>query len=81
MYRIYQFFNIADTCSEPDNLVFEEFGFTDSLEKAKSLVKEIIKTEFFCKDTEILPNVNGSFYAQDFCSYGATVVIERMREI
>ncbi len=75
-YRIYTERNLADTTRDPDEMVVEELGYKHELEDAKSIVNDYIEKRFFHKDTPIRERKDGTFTATDFCSYGATIIIE-----
>ena len=80
IYRIYTRVNAADTMRDPDDIHITELGCSDDLAMAKMFAKKYIKEHFFHKDTELYES-NGTIRATDFCSYGATLVIEPMNEI
>lgn len=75
-YRIYSKVNCADTWYDPDDIHITELGYKQSLEDALELVQKRISSHFFRKDAKISKRNDGSFEAVDFCSYGATVIIE-----
>lgn len=76
IYRIYRRVNYADTCRDPDDIRIEELGYKINLEEAKKIAKKYIKDNFFKKDTVLHENNDGSWSGTDFCSYGATVIIQ-----
>jgi len=80
MYRIYSSVNCADTCRDPDDIHITELGYTADLDKAKEICNERIKKFFFRKDTVLQEYFDG-FIAQDFCSYGATLRIDKLKVI
>lgn len=81
IYRVYTVVNGADTCRDPDDLHFTELGATPNLEAALAAAMSHIKNHFFHKDTELIECNDGIWRATDFCSYGATLIIEPMKEI
>jgi hypothetical protein len=80
MYRIYTVVNAADTCRDPDDLHYTELGYAENLEEVKLFAEKYIKQHFVNKDTQLHQH-NGQWLASDFCSYGATIVIEKMEKI
>ncbi len=75
-YRIYTERNLADTTRDPDQIVIEELGYKHNLEDAKSTANEYIAKNFVHKDTILKERKNGLYSATDFCSYGATIIVE-----
>lgn len=61
---------------DPDDIHITELGYKQSLEDAIEFVQARILSHFFRKDAKISKRNDGSFEAVDFCSYGATVIIE-----
>lgn len=81
IYRIYTAVNEADTSRDPDQWSYKELGATHDLDKAKVAAMRYIKENFFHKDTQLYEYEGGEFRAIDFCSYGATLIIEPMQEL
>lgn len=81
-YKIYTEQNLADTCRDPDDYVYNTIGYCKHENAAISLAETFIKEHFFHKDTKLklLPsNKNNHVYrATDFCSYGKTIIIEEV---
>jgi hypothetical protein len=75
-YKIYTSRNLADTIRDPDEIVIEDLGYKFNLEDAKLVANNYIKKSFFHKDTELKVRKDGTYTATDFCSYGATVIVE-----
>jgi hypothetical protein len=75
-YRIYTERNLAETTRDPDEIVIKELGYKYNLEDAKSTANEYIAKNFFHKDTILKERKNGSYSATDFCSFGATIIVE-----
>jgi hypothetical protein len=75
-YKIYTRRNLADTTRDPDQIQIDELGYRNNLEDAKILANDYIRTSFFHKDTKLRENKNGLCTATDFCSYGATIIVE-----
>lgn len=79
-YRIYTEVNAADTCRDPDDIYVTELGCTSDLEKAKQFAEKYIREHFFYKKAELF-EYNDGYAAQDICSYGATLIIKKMKEL
>lgn len=75
-YKIYTRRNLADTMRDPDEIVIEDLGYKHSLEAAKSVANDYINKRFFHKDTKLMERKDGTYSATDFCSYGATIIVE-----
>jgi len=79
IYRVYTSINYADTSRDPDNIHIEELGFFDNKEKAISIASNFIENNFFNKNTKIRELKNGNFSATDFCSYGKTIYVIKIK--
>lgn len=81
-YKIYTIQNLADTCRDPDDYVYETIGYRIYENAAISLAEKFIKERFFHKDTQLRllsPNEENHVYrATDFCSYGKTIIIQEV---
>ncbi len=79
-YRIYTDVNLADTCRDSDNIHTTELGYKNNLDDALLLANTFIKEHFFHKDTELYKNKGMNLYtATDFCSYGKTIYVEKIK--
>lgn len=81
LYRIYTEVNCADTFRDADDIRQTELGVSDDIEKAKKFAIDYIKKNFFHKDTKLVETKDGGFVATDFCSYGQTIRIKKMKVI
>lgn len=79
IYRVYTSVNYADTCRDPDNIHIEELGFYGNKEKAISITTDFIKNRFFHKNTKLTETKNNDLYATDFCSYGKTIYVIKIK--
>lgn len=83
-YKIYTQQNLADTCRDPDDYVYDTLGYRNDLNEAILVAENFIKTRFFHKDTKLRarePNEEAEVYhATDFCSYGKTIIIKEVAD-
>lgn len=81
-YKIYTETNLADTCRDPDEYVYEQLGDESNLDDAIKVANEHIQNRFFRKDTKLRKGEgNIVFTALDLCSYGARIIIEETTTI
>lgn len=79
IYRVYISVNYADTCRDPDDIRIEELGFFNNKEKAISIANSFVKNNFFHKNTTLTEAKNGNLSATDFCSYGKTIYVIKIK--
>ena len=78
-YKIYTERNLADTCKDRDEYVYEQLGYKNNLDDAIKIANEYIQDRFFRKDTQLTKgHGNIVLRALDFCSYGAEIKIEEI---
>lgn len=77
-YRIYTYYNAADTCRDPDDIHTEELGYKNELEDALIVANNYIKKHFLHKDTELIKIGKNEWHATDFCSYGSTIIVKKI---
>jgi len=76
VYRIYKQMNAADTWRDPDDIHVVELGYKQSLEDSLVFVQKQILETFHRKHTEIFKRKDGTYSAQDFCSYAWEIIIQ-----
>lgn len=77
-FRIYVYYNAADTSRDPDDIHTTELGYKNKEKDAVKLANDFIKNKFFHKDTKLNKTKKG-YSATDFCSYGSTIKIEEIQ--
>jgi hypothetical protein len=75
-YRIYTRRNFADTMRDPDEIEINDLGYRHNLKDAKKVANDYIKKRFLNENTKLTKIKDGKYSATDFCSYGATIIIE-----
>ncbi len=79
IYKVYTKRNLADTCRDPDEYVYTHLAHKSDLDDAVKVAKEYIAHSFVNKETTLRKGEgNVIFRALDFCSYGATIIVERI---
>jgi len=74
VYKVYSYYNSADTSRDPDEYHYTQHGVYSLLSKAKLKATDVMeKSRSYGKLTEC---DDGCFRANEFCSYGSTLVIE-----
>lgn len=79
-YKIYTKRNLADTSRDPDDIVIEKLAYRNSLDEAKQYANDYIKEKFLGVQP-LKEYKDGSYRATNFCSYGETIIIEKVNSI
>lgn len=78
IYKIYTKTNYAGTWRDPDDIHIKDLCYKISEKSAILFGKEYIKEHFFHKDAKLFKDEEGNFRATNFCSYGETLIIEKI---
>jgi hypothetical protein len=81
VFRIYKTVNYADTTRDADDIETTELGLMADEKEAVEIAKTYIKHNFAVRNTKLNKYKNGFYTATDFCSYGATICIEKLELI
>ena len=76
-YKIYTRQNLADISRDKVDMIEKLIHIEDNIDDAIKIANDYIKYKFFRKDTKL--RKDGEIYiATDFCSYGKTIIIEKI---
>ena len=75
-YKIYTYYNAADTWRDADDYHYTDICITKTLKKAKEIADMYIKEHFLNKDTKLRRHNEGYYYAHNPVSWGQTIVIK-----
>jgi len=78
-YKIWTSYNSADTCRDADDIHTEELGYKNELEDAFIVANNYIKKYFLHKDTKLSKVSINEWQATDFCSYGSTIYVKKIK--
>jgi hypothetical protein len=76
-YRIYTRVNFADTSRDKDNVHIKELCYKSSREKAIKYMYDYIKKHFTNRNTGLCGSKT-ALSATDACSYGETIMAEKI---
>lgn len=77
-YKVYIWFNAADTCRDPDDICVVKTKYLPSLKEAKKYAKTYIKENFFHENTKLIRIKKDNYRAVDFCSYGKILELTKV---
>lgn len=76
-YKIYTSVNYAETSRDPDDICIDEIGYKQKLDDALEVANKFIKEKFFHKNTQLKQH-GDNYQATDFCSWGKTIIVEKI---
>lgn len=77
-YRVLRSLNYADTTRDEPIIETTELDVKDNLDDAIVVAKNYINKHFVSTSTELKKQADGNYSATDFCSYGATITIQKI---
>jgi len=80
-YKIYTKVNSADTTRDKDNISYKDIGYKNKIKDAIKLANKYIEDNFVQKDAKVYKINDGNivYISNDFCSYGETIIIEKIK--
>ena len=80
-YKIYTKVNSADTTRDKDNISYKDIGYKNKMKDAIKLANKYIEDNFVQKDAKVYKINDGNivYISNDFCSYGETIIIEKIK--
>ena len=82
IYRVYTRQNLADTSRDPDEIIIDDLGYFDNIDKAILFAQGHIKEHFFSSKIHT-PTLDKNaekghaYTAYEFCSYGRFLHIDK----